>query len=200
MSVGFCKELIVVVRAEEERRESLPTDGSELAHCEWVWYERPLINGLYLMVLMTLRHHIEKNLVYLAARTADESVDNLKTKIGWKWKEIIRRLELEVFEEYESMEVLRHLVNSYKHHPFEEPSEELLKLLKLEAGSCASLPESNKLQKALAAFIGLGEDASYCDITERFVDLADSYLTNVENRAKLPPEKLEVVKMSDFVE
>jgi len=80
------------------------------------------------------------------------------------------------------MEVLRLLANSYKHDFSAKPTEELLKELKPESElKYASLPESDSLRKILANFIGLGDEAGYCDIAERFVDIASEYLAEVRN-------------------
>jgi hypothetical protein len=71
-----------------------------------------------------------------------------------------------------------------------EPDEELLKFLNLESEvNYAPLPESPKLQEELAASIGLGKDADYCDIVERFVDISSRFLADVQSRTKVSPVK-----------
>jgi hypothetical protein len=95
------------------------------------------------------------------------------------------------------MKVIRLLANSYKHDPAMEADEDLLKSLNLEIQeerfgkkkkvNYAPLPESDSLQEGLATFIGFGKDADYCDIAERFIDIAGKFLIDVQSRVKLSP-------------
>ena len=94
------------------------------------------------------------------------------------------------------VEALRLLANSYKHGPTMEPDKKLLTLLKLkENRKYAPLPESNSLREGLGTFVGLGKDAPFCDIAERFVDQASHYLQAVKRHVTLctikwPPASL----------
>jgi hypothetical protein len=105
------------------------------------------------------------------------------------------------------MEILRRLANSYKHDFSAKPTEELLELLELlkelrpeSERNYASLPESVSLRKRLAISIGLGDEAGYCDIAERFVDIASDFVAEVKSRTVLSKVKSSAVslKPSDF--
>jgi hypothetical protein len=200
METGILKGMIAVIRTEQQRRVSLPTEEDpNFAYDRWLFTDEPFVNELCLMVLLTLRHQVERELVRLAARAAEDgkeingeqyqkNADLLRRGRAWDWKTIEARLRLKYCKDYASMEGLRLLANSYKHDPSMEPDEGLLKLLKLETGvNYAPLPESHSLQKGLAAFIRLREDANYCDIVERFVEIASGFLADAQNRTRVSP-------------
>jgi len=202
MKPAILKEMIAVIRAEQQRRASLLTEEDpNFAYDQWLFTDAPFVNELCLMLLVTLRHQVERELVSLGARAADEGavisgqqyqekVEQLRKGKGWDWKEIEDRLKLELWEGYASMKALRFLANPYKHDPSMEPNEDLLELLKLETGvSYAPLPESDSLREGFAGFIGLGKDTDYCEIAARFVDIASDFLANAQNRTKLSQVK-----------
>lgn len=215
METRIFKDMIAVIRDEQERRALLLKDEEpNFAYDEWLFRDEPFVNELCLMLLVALRHGIERELVHLAARAAgdgkemsgqqyNQEVQRLREQLRTRggWKQICDKLNLKSCDQYQKYEALRHLVNSYKHHPSMEPNEDLLNLLELETGvTYAPLPESHSVQEHLAAFIGLGKDATYCDIAERFVDIASSFLADVQRRAKLSPVKRGPVSLhpSDF--
>ena len=202
METRILKEMIAVFRAEQQRRALLLTEEDpNFAYDRWLFTDGPFVNELCIMVLVTLRHQVERQLVWLAARAAEEGKEisgeqyernvrkireGLRKREGWK--KIKDRLNLESCEGSASMEALRLLVNSYKHHPSMEPDEELLKFLNLETEvNYAPLPESPALKDGLANSIGLDKNADYCDIVERFVDIASDFLADVQNRTELSP-------------
>lgn len=204
MNTYILKDMIAVIRTEQERRISLlKNEDPNFAYDQWLFTDGPFLNELCLTFLVTLRHQIERELVGFAARSDEnrmeisgkqyqENVRQLKKpnkkgkNIGWNWIEINNRLKPETCENYEYIEALRLLSNLYKHEPSMEPNNELLNLLQLKIGvNYASLPESDALRKGLANFIGLKEDADYCDIAEEFVDIAEFFLLNVKNRTNL---------------
>ncbi len=193
--------MIAIVRTEQARRTSLLKDKDpSIAYDQWLFTDEPFLNELCLMFLVTLRHQLDRELVGLAARADaggneishhqyQEKVESLQitSKKGKKrlnWKKISKTLNLT--EEDESTKALRLLSNSYKHDISMQSDKGLLELLSLETGvNYAPLPESDTLRKKLAVFIGLGEDADYCDIAEQFVDKASGLLTKVQSRIKL---------------
>lgn len=200
MEVDILKQMIAVIRDEERRRASLLTDQDQnFAYDQWLFTDEPFINELCLMLLVTLRHQVEREIVWLAARAADDgkeisgqqyydNVHQLRKGKGWDWEEI--RLKLESCEGYKSMKALRLLANLYKHDLYIEPDKKLLELLQMETGvTYAPLPESDALREGLAAFIALGKDATYCDIAERFVDIARAFLVTVQSQTDLSPVK-----------
>jgi hypothetical protein len=204
MDTKILKDMITVIRTEQERRASLLRDEDpDFAYDKWLFTDGPFLNELCLMFLVTLRHQIEREIVGLAAR-ADEiqkeisgnqyqenikklrKTNNTGRNIGWEWKEIYKKLDLENCENYKFVEALRLLSNSYKHEPSMEPNDELLNFLGLEIGvNYASLPESDALREGFAKLIGIKEDGDFCDIAERFIDISKDFLINVESRANL---------------
>lgn len=204
MNTQILKEMVAVIRIEQERRLSkLKDEDPNIAYDQWLFTDEPFLNELCLMLLVTSRHQIERELVRLAARADEDGEEisgqqyqekvkqlrktNRKGKnIGWDWMEISKRLKLEFYEKYKFIEALRLLSNSYKHDPSMEPDEELLSLLSLETGvNYAPFPESDALRKGFADFIGLKEDTDYCDIANQFVEIASNFLAEVESQTKL---------------
>ena len=202
MDTHIFREMIAVIRAEEKRRVSLLTgEDPDFEYERWLSTDEPFVNELCLMVLVTLRHQVERELVKLAARASDdgkeispreydEEVQKLRKGRGWNWETIEARLNLESCAGNAPMKALRHLANSYKHDPSMEPDNDLLKFLNLETGDdYARLPESPALREGLATSVGLGKDAGYCDIVGRFVDIASGFLAQAQSHTKARPFK-----------
>jgi hypothetical protein len=201
METGIFKEMIAVIRTEQRRRASLlMKEDPNSAYDRWLSTDEPFVNELCLMVMVTLRHQLERELVRLSAQKAEDGEEisgrqyeekvrqerRLLRKEGWT--RIIERLNLKSCRHFASTEVLRFLANSYKHDPSMEPDKELLGLLKLETRvNYAPLPESPALQEGLAASIGLGKDTDYCDILERFVGIASGFLADAQSRTRVSP-------------
>ncbi|HEV7518689.1 MAG TPA: hypothetical protein VGR07_20525, partial [Thermoanaerobaculia bacterium] len=89
MDPGILNEIVSVIKAERQRRLSerqrtlsrLEDDlDQEIVYDQWLSEDIPLLNELCLMVLVTLRHEVERELVILAARSADggREIDNPK--------------------------------------------------------------------------------------------------------------------------
>lgn len=209
----------------------------EVTYDQWLFTDAPFLNELCLMLLVALRHQVERELVLLAARLADDGSEItveqyhknvhkerelLKERDGWK--RIFRRLDVKSCKETKLLEALRLLSNSYKHDPFVKPDVKLLKLLNLPSewpkkktattamsdgtsiGSqspktpkkknYAPLPGSSSLQEAFAVFVGLGRDADYCDITERFVESVNEFLEGLKSRTKVRPFEKRLVSLN----
>jgi hypothetical protein len=197
MEIGLLKEVIAVIRTEDARRASLPVEGPDTAMYEESRHGS-FVNELCLMLLVTLRHEVERELVGLAARAADDGKEisgkryqenerELRVGKGWDWKKISEKLSIKSCQRHTCMEALRHLANSCKHDPSMKPDENLLNLLNLTRRNYASLPDSLELQQALAGFVGLDKYAAYCEIAERFVDIASAFLQEVRSRTKVSP-------------
>jgi hypothetical protein len=212
MDTHFLKQMIAVVRAEELRRLSLHTDENlDAENDQWLDTDEPFVNELCLMVLVTLRHQVERELVGLAARASDdgkeisrkeydEEVRNLRKdkdkRKGWDWGTIKARLNLESCAGNAPMTSLRFLTNSYKHDPSMEPDDELLKSLELETGyEYFRLPESPALRERLATSVGLTKNAGYCAIAEQFIDAASGFLTDAQSHTKVRPFKREPISL-----
>ena len=201
MQTHFLKEMIGVIRAEGRRKTSLLTDKDpDFAFDQWEFVDAPFLNELCLMLLVTLWHQVHRELDKLAARVTIDGKGIKKSQQQkqkrsrdsgpWaKWSDKLSNLDS--YTEFKHMKALRLLANSYKHDPSKEPESDLLVLLNLETRvNYAPLPESKSLQKGLADFVKLGKDADYCDIAEKFVDIASDFLADVRKRAKVSPVKL----------
>jgi len=227
--------MIDVIRVEQRRAERRADMHPDVIYDQWLFTDAPFVNELCLMLLVALRHQVERELVLLSARLADDgneiSVEQyhnnvqkerrlLKERDGWK--RVLIRLEVKPCKETKVLEVLRLLSNSYKHDPFVKPDIKLLKLLSLpsewpkkkaamggaapagghlpkspQKKSYAPLPESSSLQEAFAVFVGLGKNADYCDITERFVESVNKFLEGLKSRTKVRPFERKRVSFSD---
>jgi hypothetical protein len=211
METGIFKEMISIIRAEQQRRVSLlAEEDPNFAYDRWLSTDEPLVNELCLMVLVTLSHQVERELVRLSAQKAEDGEEISRQQYQEKVRQerellrrhggrdrIIERLNLKLCRDFASTEVLRFLANSYKHDPSTEPDKVLLELLKLETRvNYAPLPESHSLQKGLAAFIGLGEDADYCGILERFVEIVSGFLADVRSQTRVSPVRWDPVSLN----
>jgi hypothetical protein len=196
--IDIMKQMIEIIRKEEQRRaSSLVDEDPNFARDRWLFIEEPFVNEMCLMLLVALRHQVERELVELAARASGEKeeisreeyeqeIQNLRRGDRWDIKKIENRLHLKASKNYKAVEALRLLANSYKHDPSMVPDKKLLAWLGTEAGvAYASLPESDSLREALAVFIGLSENATYCDVAEQFLGVATDFLLSTESRAKL---------------
>lgn len=134
-----------VRRQALEEHEELAHDeaplSAEAADANWVLLDRPFINELCLMLMVWLRHELERELVKLVARKTSDGKDLTQDQYwqavdDWqedlrrdssKWKTVTRELELSVFsEEMKIMEALKRVSNLYKHSPWTTPDEDLL--------------------------------------------------------------------------
>ena len=179
-----------------------PEYQGDYQYDQWLSVDAPFVHELYLMVLVAVRHEVERELVKIAAClgereiTVEEYRANVQEEVkllgkGEGWKRLAGKLKLETCDPHKHLEALRLLANSYKHSPFMQPKEKLLRLLELETDvNYASLPESDALREALGCFIGLGKDAAFSDIAERFVDEASSFLDAVRRNVTLSPIKV----------
>lgn len=202
MDTRILKEIIALIRTEQERR-SLSLKDQDYAYDHWIFWDEPFLNELCLMFLVTLRHQIEREIVGLAARTADggreisdqqhkERLKQLRRgKDDWDWGKIKQRLTQWSCDKWNKLDVLRLLSNSYKHDLLTKPGRELLDKLQLNPElPYAPLPESCEFRNGLAKFIGLDEEkADYCDIAESFVDIANEFLAEVQSCTKLSKVK-----------
>ncbi len=210
VDTGILKAMIDVIRTEQRRRVNLRKENEaslaanevgSFAYDQWLFTDAPFVNELCLTLLVTLRHEVERELVWLAARAADDGKEitrqhyekNVQALVKGKkldWTTITARLNLKSCDGHMGMEALRLLANSYKHDASKEPDKQLLEWLKLETGvPHLPLPESDSLREGLAAIIGLGKDADYCDIAEGFVAASSGYLAEVRSQTKVSPIK-----------
>jgi hypothetical protein len=212
---AWCREFLIrrrELRRHPNRRRDPPLqcrqcastkvpDHPDAAYDRWLYHDEPFINDLCLMVLVAIRHEVERELVSLAARVTDnqrtlsgaqyhdrlnDERQHLREKKGWA--RLSAKLHLESFSAWQgSMNILRHLVNSIKHEPTEGPGPDLLKELKLDPKrNYMTLPEGGAVQDAIAASLGL-KDADYCAITEGFILEAEAFLAAVARQPGFSP-------------
>lgn len=193
------KEIIAVVKREEERRRSeLDDKEPDYASDRWQYTDRPFFNGLYLMLLVHLRHQIERELLELAARvnkgvkqiTRQQHLDNVEklkrtskkgNTLGWDCGKVREMLNMEHSEQYGFLKPLQHLSNCYKHDFLTKPDDKLKKSLGLSMNvQYAPLDASDDVQKGFAKLLGLSEDAVYSEIAEKFIDIATDFLAEVK--------------------
>ncbi len=164
----------------------------------------PFINNMCLLVLVALRHQVERELVSIAARADtkpaitrkehQENIANQREEIKKNgWKKLESKLSLGSLAEWKtSMETLRLLANCFKHEPTQEPDERLLRHLNLPLKpvgrlivSYLPLPESSCFREGLAVSVNLPHDADYCTIAEAFVDSATRFLESARQKRSL---------------
>lgn len=197
MDAHVIRDIIDVIRTEQRRRASLLTDEDpNAAYDQWLFTDGPFVSEVCLMLLVGLWHQIDRELLGLAARAGDDGKDISPEEYQERVQRLPQRkkcrafisgaLKLDSCEGFTSLEALRLLANLYKHDFYMQPDKRLLRLLNLETGvDYARLPESDSVRERLAVFIGLGKDADYCDIAERFVYVAGRFLADVQSRTKL---------------
>src|SRR2546425_13211664 len=122
MDMLLLKDMINVIRTEERRKQSeiQKEDDPDGAYDQWTFVDRAFINELYLMLLVTVRHQLEKELVRLAARSGDQGRELSRAEyevrvqqLKRSWNKVEQRLYLNEFQEYKTLEVLRLLSNAY---------------------------------------------------------------------------------------
>lgn len=200
------RNLLGVIR--EERKARLEKLDSLLAeHQADVWWihEEPVINELYLMLLVSIRHQLERGLVFLSARRdADRqelTVEELEQcvqderKALWDkkkgWVRLEKRLKLKEHPEWSrGLKALQLLANSYKHDPLPGPDRALLKHRSLDCEiPYASLSESREFRAGLARYLGLQEGSNYSEITEFFLQLVEDFLGKLRESLSLAEVK-----------
>jgi hypothetical protein len=61
MNTRILKEIISLIRIEQERRSSvLRAEDQDYANDHWLFWDEPFLNVLCLMFLVTLRHQVER--------------------------------------------------------------------------------------------------------------------------------------------
>jgi hypothetical protein len=193
------KAFLAVVRSEEKRRSAiLDHDEPDQAYDQWVFCDAPFIAELCIMLLVSLRHHVERRLLFLAACALDHGARIKRAQYekhqaalarldpAARWKEILKRLKLSTCDHFEIAETLRLLANAYKHDPKEQPTKPLLRFLNLDPTiNYLELRASDAFKKGLALKVGLAEDAAFVDVTERFIENTDAFLKDVPARNTL---------------
>jgi hypothetical protein len=118
MNTAVVKDLIAVIRTERDRRiTTLEDEHPDYPADRWLFTDEPFLNELGLVLLVAIRHQLERELIRLAARVTDDrhemSGDEYRQRIedererlrtdGWKF--LIARLRLQAFPEWTSREL-----------------------------------------------------------------------------------------------
>ena len=200
MDIAKARAVLSVIKEEDGRRQELREKNREFAYDQWLFCDAPFVREFCLLVLVGVRHHIERRLLHFAARAADggkpikkkgyeQRLNHLRNLPPRKcWEEINKRLDVQQRTHYLTIEALRLLANAYKHNPTKSPDEKLLKHLGLNrAINYADLTESQELDKGLASLTGLPENAHYIAITEKLLEHVDEFLVDIEGRPAISP-------------
>lgn len=207
METWIFREMFDVIKAEQRLRNSQVTDEESLDR--WKFTDEPFLNELCLMLLVSLRHQVERELVRFSGRADHDGKEISGNQYAKKvkeererlrksneWEKVAVKLKMKSCGRYEPMKALRHLANSYKHDPWKEPEKKLLKLLHVETGDIyAPLPENLAVQEGLAVLVGLGKSSPYWEIADQFVDAASKFLSDLQRRAKLSSVKSEPIRL-----
>jgi hypothetical protein len=220
MDTKVAAEVIAVIRREKRRRFArLGRTDVEYAYDVWLFRDAPFVNELCLMMLVTIHHQVERDLVKIAAKCTGNS---RKTLTGDAYRRRIReerarvrahgmgkliaKLKLNSFGEWNSsMRTLQLLANCFKHSPSLRPDRPLLKHLRMPVLAerrpsvvYAPLPESDIFRERLAKSLKLDKDADYCAITEEFLARGTRFLKEVEVQPGISPVKLGAVSLAKF--
>lgn len=197
MNTKMAQEVIRIIRVERnerlERLERLERAKTEEDDYYYQIIEEPFINELCLMLLVAIRHEIERELtIFIAKKTSERKghthydfgewvkeerkrLDGLVREKGWS--AFYSELELETGTR-KWLEILRELSNSCKHDAW-GCSKRLIRKLNLPEKQLYMAPaESPSIREALAKSVGLASDADYLTIAETFVNLASALLSN----------------------
>lgn len=209
MQFQTATEIISIIKTERQRRlDSLNDQDPDVAYDQWLFTDEPFINEMCLMVLVALRHQIERTLSRFAACAGggaiidrDQYLDNIARIEKKGWQHVCRVLGLQLPQRGEPLETLRLLSNCYKHQTRHDPSQKLLDHLDLPLapnGSLvveyATLPDSHAFREGLANSVGLDKNADYCTISKKFVEIAEQFLNNLEGRLKLAKIRISLDK------
>jgi hypothetical protein len=218
MDTAVAQDMIRLIRAEADRRVPHVVDDSEeaieAARDQWLSSDEPFLNELCLLLLVALRHQVERELVRIAARTTDDGEaigreqyreklkaerEYLKQK-KYGWKRLIDLLKLRSYVEWNSsMETLRLLANCYKHDLSQTADEEFLKHLKSDLSlNYMPLAESGYLRQDIAASLSLEKDADYWEIAEEFASRVEQLLTDVRSQPNVSKVKGGKIKFSEL--
>lgn len=215
-------DMIKVIKDDQKKRDKQrkrmdPDEGYD----QWLFEDQPFLNRFCLMLLVSLRHEIERALTGIAVRT-NESVEEIsatkymekiwesqhkKNKKGqivpkiFDYREMEKILNLKNCIKYKYIEPLRLLSNIFKHGNPMEPDDALLESLKMDNSlNYCEIFESQKFQEGLAKFIGLERDSDFCQIVERYLNIAKDFIKEVADQNELCAILWQPVPLDTFCE
>lgn len=204
MDLRIAAEALRVIKEERERRlKCLEAIDTEPAQDRWIFEDAPFLNELLLAILIGVRHQVERELVMLSARIADDSAPISPSDFDQKvqserqilrngkkgWNRLKARLNLDRFPDWvDGLEDLRLIVNSVKHGPWSTPEIELLNRLGLDTNaSYAPIAESDELRQALLQRLGLPTTYGWHEIATEFLGRADRFVKQVASQSFIAP-------------
>jgi hypothetical protein len=108
---SVAERMLGVIRVERERiRRDLEILAGEdhpyaadVAADDWDFHERPFINELCLLLLVSIRHEVERELVRIAARVGNGTVEAWRCTLRRKggWEQLTNELQLKEFARME---------------------------------------------------------------------------------------------------
>lgn len=223
MDTQVARDMLAVIRAERQRSvDALEDADTELKYDQWTFTDEPFVNEMCLVLLVAIRHLLERELVRLGARIRSDGKpiprkeywrlvaaerDALRKRDGWK--SLAAKLNLNRFSAWGGpLETLRLLANTYKHEPGDAaPGADLLKHLGLNPIISekpfkvlyASLPESQHFREALAQHLGLAQEADYTYIAEELLNSVERFVADVERQSHIVPIAPTAVRLNEFV-
>src|SRR5271165_1270676 len=142
MDLNTAKSVLAIIREEALRRDDVERDPT------WA-YEQGLADEAFvgefcLIFLVALRHHLDRQLVNMAARANhggaeitpeqfERDIVRLNPNRRTDWSEVNRLLGIDEQNRPSLIAALRLLANDYKHHPHTMPGNALIKHLNLTA-------------------------------------------------------------------
>jgi hypothetical protein len=210
MNTDLIRSLVGLVEAEEQNRKnarsSMPVEAADY---QATFRDTPLVNELYLLVLLFIWHEVEKEIVLIAALSSmvdnspisrddySKEVDRLGSLDGKTRKRELKKLLPLDRRQWDLLEVLRLLANSFKHDPFDKPNGILLKRLGLpENANYAPLSESGAVRFGLSKFLGIGDEATFSEIVNALRKSCDQILFVLRSGTRLRSFKHELVSLN----
>jgi hypothetical protein len=216
--------LLDTIRREQRRHlrwvHKREKEGAEYAAEEYQFGDQPFLNGVCLVLLVTIWHEVERELVGFAARVAydgqlilgDSYRDRVRLerelfRVGKTKHQVIEKLGLEAFPAWSAeMKTLNLLANCYKHDPSGRPDAKILGHLKMRAipqrrplrVDYAPLSESDLFREGLARSLALPKHADYCAIVAEMLARAGAFLDAVEGQAHIQKVKWGPVALNRF--
>src|SRR5262245_15715230 len=137
LNISLLRSMLTVIATEEDMRKSIPSDSYD----KW-WEEHwPFVTSMYLLVMVSIWHYIERELVRMAARVGDpastiptDEYNNAATTMAdpkGRWNRLEVSLRPKDYPDWSAVNALRLLSNCYKHDPFNKPQRGLLNALDL---------------------------------------------------------------------
>ncbi len=199
---ALARKMLAVLRDERLRLGARPVIP-ELGYDSWR-DDNATIGEMCLALLVSLRHEIERNLIWLAARSGragaplsrDEYFGSVRkiSKLGGKlYPTLEKRLGLtEIPVWKKELDLLRLLTNCFKHDPFGQPEQAdkvkgLRQKLGLRATNYAPLAESQGVVDALNRDLGVADHGDWIEIAGKFIAVSENFLDEVALRAGLQP-------------